>query len=38
LELTDLILLALAAVAVIQLVLLVWLLARRPPGPEESSR
>ena len=33
-ELTDLILLVLAAVAVIQLVLLVWLLARRQPPPD----
>lgn len=33
-ELTDLLLLALAAVAVIQLVLLVWLLARRQPPPD----
>jgi len=36
LELTDLILLALAAFAVVQLVLVTWLLARRPPPPDHS--
>jgi len=36
LELTDLILLALAALAVVQLVLVIWLLARRPPPPDHS--
>ncbi len=35
-ELTDLILLALAALAVVQLVLVIWLLARRPPPPDHS--
>lgn len=35
-ELTDLILLALAAFAVVQLVLVIWLLARRPPPPDHS--
>jgi len=34
LELPDLILLLLAALAVVQLALLVWLLARRPPRPD----
>ncbi|WP_369632760.1 MULTISPECIES: DNA recombination protein RmuC [unclassified Variovorax] len=33
---TDLILLALAALAVVQLVLVIWLLARRPPPPDHS--
>ncbi|WP_062470778.1 DNA recombination protein RmuC [Variovorax boronicumulans] len=33
---TDLILLALAAFAVVQLVLVIWLLARRPPPPDHS--
>ncbi|WP_159278359.1 DNA recombination protein RmuC [Variovorax boronicumulans] len=33
---TDLILLALAALAVVQLVLVIWLLARRPPAPDHS--
>lgn len=35
-ELTDLILLALATLAVVQLVLVIWLLARRPPPPDHS--
>lgn len=35
-ELTDLILPALAAFAVVQLVLVIWLLARRPPPPDHS--
>lgn len=35
-ELTDLILLALAALAVVQLVLVIWLLARRQPAPDHS--
>ncbi|RIX77607.1 DNA recombination protein RmuC [Acidovorax cavernicola] len=33
---TDLILLALAALAVVQLVLVIWLLARRQPAPDHS--
>ncbi|ATA57713.1 DNA recombination protein RmuC [Variovorax boronicumulans] len=33
---TDLILLALTAFAVVQLVLVIWLLARRPPPPDHS--
>ncbi|WP_390349970.1 DNA recombination protein RmuC [Variovorax boronicumulans] len=33
---TDLILLALATLAVVQLVLVIWLLARRPPPPDHS--
>ncbi|MDQ0069017.1 DNA recombination protein RmuC [Variovorax boronicumulans] len=35
-ELTELILLALAALAVVQLVLVIWLLARRQPRPDHS--
>jgi DNA recombination protein RmuC len=36
LELTELILLALAALAVVELVLVIWLLARRQPRPDHS--